>query len=270
MRKSKKYSAKAARTLIFYMILVGIWYLLWYILTQKLKIAENVFVSPYEVVKSLYRFIIKNESGFWLQTAETLTRLFCGYFISLCVGVLLAGILFVGGVFKNDIRSLLSGLQSLPNVCWVPFAIVLCGLDSNAVYFIIVMGSAPSIALCIESALRNIDPMYKRVGKTLGCNRIGMFTRIYLPASLPNMITGLKHAWAFAWRALMAGEMNCLFSVNSKGLGYLMFNLRYSGAIDKVMCIMTVLILIGVFFDKAVFGMFENKIMTSHGIRRDN
>ena len=68
----------------------------------------------------------------------------------------------------------------------------------------------------------------------------------------------------------MAGEMNCLFSVNSKGLGYLMFNLRYSGAIDKVMCIMTVLILIGVFFDKAVFGMLENKIMTSHGIRRDS
>lgn len=270
MKKTKSISIKAARTLLFYILIITLWYLLWYITVKKGGIAQDIFVSPQDVLSSLYKFIFQNENDFWLQMLETLKRLFAGYFVSLCVGLLLSALLFADGIFKNDIRSLLSGLQSLPNICWVPFAIVLCGLDSDAVYFIIVMGSAPSIALCIESALRNIDPMYKKVGKTLGCNRIGMFTRIYIPASLPSMITGLKHAWAFAWRALMAGEMNCLFSVNSKGLGYLMFNLRYSGEIDRVMCIMIVLILIGVFFDKAVFGMLENKIMILHGIRRDN
>lgn len=270
MRALKGIGKRTVRILLFYAIIIFLWYLLWYILVKKVGIAEGIFASPKDVLLSLDRFVLKNESDFWQQILETLKRLFGGYVISLCIGLVLAGVLFVSGMFRADIRSLLSGLQSLPNICWVPFAIVLCGLDSNAVYFIIVMGSAPSIALCVESALRNIDPMYKRVGRTLGCNRIGMFTRIYIPASMPSMITGLKHAWAFAWRALMAGEMNCLFSVNSKGIGYLMFNLRYSGAIDKVMCIMIVLIVIGVFFDKAVFGMIENKIMTLHGIRRDS
>lgn len=270
MKRAKHILHKTSLTLLFYALIIVLWYLLWYIIVKKAGMVQGIFVSPKEVAYSLYKFLIKNESSFWQQLLETISRLFIGYCLSLCTGLLLSVLLFAGGIFRNDIRSLLSGLQSLPNICWVPFAIVLCGLDSNAVYFIIIMGSAPSIALCVESSLKNIDPMYKKVGKTLGCNKIGMFTRIYIPASLPGMITGLKHAWAFAWRALMAGEMNCLFSVNSKGLGYLMFNLRYSGAIDKVMCITIILILIGVFFDKAVFGILENKIMVLHGIRNDN
>ncbi len=270
MEAFKKMTKKIFHTLLFYILVIALWYGLWYILVKKAGVSESIMVSPGDVAESLSKFIFSGENRFWAQMGMTLQRLFLGYFMSMCVGIALAVLMFVCGVFRNDVRAFLSGLQSLPNICWVPFAIVLCGLDSNAVYFVIIIGSAPSIALCIESSLSNIDPVYKRVGKTLGCNRIGMFTRIYLPASLPGMITGLKQAWAFAWRALMAGEMNCLFSVNAGGLGYLMFNLRYSGALDKVICIMIVLIVIGVFFDKAVFGVIENKIMRTHGIRRDN
>ena len=47
-------------------------------------------------------------------------------------------------------------------------------------------------------------------------------------------------------------------------------NYRYSGALDKVICIMLVLVAVGVLFDKAVFGTVENAILTKHGIRRND
>ena len=67
----------------------------------------------------------------------------------------------------------------------------------------------------------------------------------------------------------MACEMNCLFSATSKGLGYLMYNLRYSGEIGMMLCIMIVLILIGVLFEKGIFGMLENRILIKRGIKRE-
>ena len=151
----------------------------------------------------------------------------------------------------------------------MPFAIIVCGLDERAVFFVIILGSAPSIALAIEASIRNVDPIYVKAGRTLGCNKIGMYTRIYIPASMPSIILGLKQGWAFSWRALMAGEMNCLFSSQSKGLGYLMYNLRFSGQIDNMLCIMIVLIIIGMFFEKAVFGKAENMILRKRGLKRD-
>lgn len=271
MNKLGKVGQKAVRVLIFYLGLIGVWYLLWYFLVEKYGVvSSNIFVEPEVVARSLYGFLIKNDNNFWRQMAKTLERLVIGYGVSVAVGVVIAGLIFSLRGFGGELRALLAGLQSLPNMCWVPFAIIICGLDANAVYFVIVIGSAPAIALSVESSLRNISPTYIRVGKTLGCNRVGMLTRIYLPASLPAMVAGLKHAWAFAWRALMAGEMNCLFAVNASGLGYLMFNLRYSGALDKVICIMLVLVAVGVLFDKAVFGTVENAILTKHGIRRND
>lgn len=96
-----------------------------------------------------------------------------------------------------------------------------------------------------------------------------MCTRIYIPASIPSMLAGLRQGWAFSWRALMTGEMNLLFSVSSKGIGYFMYNMRTNAQLDKVICVMIVLILIGVFFEKVVFGITENKVLTKRGIRSE-
>ncbi|MBP3348682.1 MAG: hypothetical protein J6L92_08000, partial [Clostridia bacterium] len=164
MNKLGKVGQKAVRVLIFYLGLIGVWYLLWYFLVEKYGVvSSNIFVEPEVVARSLYGFLIKNDNNFWRQMAKTLERLVIGYGVSVAVGVVLAGLIFSLRSFGGELRALLAGLQSLPNMCWVPFAIIICGLDANAVYFVIVIGSAPAIALSVESSLRNISPTYIRV-----------------------------------------------------------------------------------------------------------
>lgn len=266
----KKYCRKALKALSFYAILIVIWALLQYLLTDVLKwIRDDVFVSPVYVAKMFNQLIFHNANSFWSQVGATLLRLFSGYLMSVVTGILLAAFMIYLRFYRDNIRAFLSGIQSLPNICWVPFAIILGGLNENAIYFVIIMGSAPSIALAIEASIRNVDPIYIKAGRTLGCNRIGMYTRIYIPAAMPNIILGLKQGWAFSWRALMAGEMNCLFSARAHGLGYLMYNLRFSGELDKMLCIMIILIIIGVLFEKLLFGIIENKILKKYGLKQD-
>lgn len=266
----KKYFGKILKALAFYAILIVIWATLQYLLTDVLNwVRDDVFVSPVYVARMFIQLMLYNTNSFWSQTGATLLRLFAGYFMSVITGILLTALMIYLKYFRENIRAFLSGIRSLPNICWVPFAIILGGLNENAIYFVIIMGSAPAIALAIEASLRGVDPIYIKAGRTLGCNKIGMYTRIYIPAAMPNIILGLKQGWAFSWRALMAGEMNCLFSARSLGLGYLMYNLRFGGELDKMLCIMIILVIIGVIFEKLLFGTIENKILKKYGLKQD-
>ena len=49
--------------------------------------------------------------------------------------------------------------------------------------------------------------LYQRVAKTLGSSGFHFIRTVILPASVPQVISGLRIAWAFSWRALMAGEL---------------------------------------------------------------
>ncbi len=266
----KKSFRKILKALLFYAIIIAAWAVLQYLFTEVLKWANpDIFVSPLFVARMFNKLIFLNANSFWSQAGATMFRLFAGYLMSVAVGILLAALMIYVRYFRENIRAFLSGIQSLPNICWVPFAVILGGLNEKAVYFVIIMGSAPSVALAIEASIRNVNPIYVKAGRTLGCNKIGMYTRVYIPAAMPNIILGLKQGWAFSWRALMAGEMNCLFSAKSLGLGYLMYNLRFSGELDKMLCIMIILVIIGVLFEKVIFGTIENKILRKHGIKHD-
>lgn len=267
MKKTKS----ILKTLLFYIIVILVWYGAWFFLVKQFGVVNgDLFVSPIAVFTSFYEFFFLNANSFWANIAMSLSRLFLGYLLSIGMGIVLAVVMLRSKIFRDELRAFLSGIQSLPNICWVPFAIILCGIDESSVYFVMAFGASASIALAIESSIRNVEPMYIKAGRTLCCNKIGMVTRIILPASFPGILSGLRQGWAFSWRALMAGEMNCLFSAEAYGIGYLMYNLRFNGCLDKVLCIMIILVIIGVFFEKTVFGTIENKILTKRGIRREN
>ncbi len=261
---------KIGMTLLFFSIIIAVWYLIWFIFGTDAEGNERLtIVSPEDVFKSFYMFFIKNENNFWIHMLETFKRLFIGYAISIGIAIILALLMRSLTIFSNELKAILSGLQSLPNICWVPFAIILCGLDESAVYFIIIMGSAPAIALAIRSSFMNIDPLYTRVGKTLGCNGIGMMLRIYIPAALPSLIVALKQGWAFSWRALMAGEMNCLFAIPPRGLGHLLDTMRSASSLANLFCITVVIIIIGMLFEKVFFSIAEDKILAKRGLSRE-
>jgi NitT/TauT family transport system permease protein len=45
------------------------------------------------------------------------------------------------------------------------------------------------------------------VGRNLGLRRWPLAWAIYIPAALPAILTGLKIAWAFGWRTLIAAGL---------------------------------------------------------------
>ena len=124
---------------------------------------------------------------------------------------------------RAGVGSLLAGLQSLPSVVWVPFAVLFLG--DFAVYFVVIMGAFPSIAMGLMSSYDNVPPLTFSLARSMGARGPQYYRHFIFSATLPGYVAGMKQAWAFSWRSLMAAEL-IIGSTASTGLGQILDNGR--------------------------------------------
>jgi NitT/TauT family transport system permease protein len=220
------------------------------------------FPSPVSVIKTLYGLIADNTLG--IAILASLKRIIAGYFISLVMGIALGLIIVSFKYLDENLSPLILGLQTLPSICWLPFAILWYGLGESAIIFVIAVGSTFAVAMAIESGIKNVNPLYIRAAKTMGASGFKIYRNVIIPASLPGFISGMKQGWSFAWRALMAGEMLSA----TKGLGQVLMVGRDLADISQVMAVMVVIIVLGLAVDKLIFGRIESDIRHRWGLDR--
>ncbi|AKN34157.1 sulfate ABC transporter permease [Clostridium carboxidivorans P7] len=245
----------------FYILLIMIWELVYKIGVDVLSIWKPyTFPSPVDVIKSLYFLSIDNT--LLIAVGASMERLMIGYLLSVIIGIPL-GILIVRYKYVGEnIKSIILGLQTLPSICWLPFAILWYGLSEKTIIFVIAMGSIFAISIATEGAINNVYPLYIKAAKTMGAKGFKLYLNVVMPASLPSIIAGLKQGWSFAWRALMAGEM----LVATKGLGQVLMIGRDLADISQVLAVMIVIIAIGLLLDNVVFGRIEASIRQKWGL----
>jgi NitT/TauT family transport system permease protein len=218
-----------------------------------------VLPGPAEVVRALARSIGDGELE--RAVATSLYRLFLGYALSAAAGITLGVLLARQGWLRVAVGPLVVGLQALPSICWLPLALLWFGLSERAILFVVVMGSQLSITIATEGAVRAVPPLYIRAARTMGSRRLRLYTRVILPAALPGIVTGLKLGWTFAWRSLMAGEL--LFVAG--GLGQMLTLGRELGDMARVMAVMVVIVVLGLGFERLLFGAVERRLRERWG-----
>jgi NitT/TauT family transport system permease protein len=199
-----------------------------------------------------------------VAVGASMKRLLLGYGFSIVVGVPL-GLLF-GRVrwFDETLGSLALGLQALPSICWLPLAILWFGLNELSMIFVVIMGSLMAITLSVRDGVKMIPHLFLKASRVLGATNWKMYLYVILPASLPAILTGAKVGWSFAWRSLMAAE---LLYVNV-GLGSNLMMGRELHDMGQVVATMLVIVSIGLFMDRCVFGLLERCIHTRWGHTR--
>lgn len=246
-----------------YFILISIWQALYIVNVDVLRIWKPYnFPSPLEVAKSFYQLAI--DKTILTALVASMKRMFIGYSISLVIGILLGFLLSHFKFIGESFNGLILGLQTLPSICWIPFAILWFGLNESTILFVIAIGSIFSIAMATEIGIRNINPIYLKAGKNMGARGAKLYFNVIIPASLPSIISGMKQGWSFSWRGLMAGEM----LASSKGLGQVLMLGREIADINQVTMVMVIIVIIGLTIDKLVFGNIENKIREVWGLKQ--
>ena len=93
---------------------------------------------------------------------NSLLRGAIGYILSLMIGGVIGVFMNHFSFLHKNLRPLIMGIQTLPSICWVPFSILWFGLTQTAIIFVVIMGSAFSMAIAVDNAILNVPPIYKK------------------------------------------------------------------------------------------------------------
>src|SRR3989337_3586369 len=200
------------KRVIFFILLIGFWELLF-----RCGICpEYILPSTVSVYKTLIRGF--QDHSFLIGIAISMKRIDIGYSMSIGVGVFLGLLIGRFRIFEETLGSLISGLQTLPTICWLPLSLLWFGLNDWSIMFLVIMGAVLSITIATDAGVKSVPLLYMRAAKTMGARGWKLYLEVIIPAALPYIITGMKQGWSFAWRSLMAGEL----LIVCFGLGHLM------------------------------------------------
>jgi NitT/TauT family transport system permease protein len=200
----------------------------------------------------------------WQAISNTLQSAVIGFAVAIVIGVIVGALVSRIYVLRAAVGSLITGLQTMPSIAWVPFAAMLFANSNSAILFLIILGAAPSIANGLITGVDYTSPLLLKAGHMMGLRRLSLWRYLILPASLPVFVAGLKQGWAFGWRSLMAGELIVLV-FNHPTLGTLLNNDQSQSDLQGATTIMIVIFIIGIFVD-SLFGAADTSIRKRWGL----
>ena len=195
--------------------------------------------------------------------AKTLIRLAFSFAVAIVVGTAIGVGLALNDFARRSVRPLIVALQIAPPIAWLPLAVVWFGLSERAVVFVAFVGAFPSVTLATLSAFRQVPPLWRRAGRTLGARGWELYRSVIFPAALPGYVAGLQQAWGFAWKSLMAGEL-IVTGVRATGLGHLLAENQRD--VPALLAAVAVIVAIGTAVDYLVFNQLDRRIRARRGL----
>ncbi|MED1467463.1 ABC transporter permease [Bacillus salipaludis] len=251
---------QSIKRIIFFALLIVIWQAA-VIITG---VSAAVMPAPTDVLHALAKGFA--DKTLLYDILASFRRLAIGLSIAIILGIFLGILLAKNKTADETLGTLILALQSVPSIVWLPIAIMWFGLNETSVIFIVILGATLVMTINMRIGIKNVSPLYIRAAQTMGSGGLDLFTSVIFPASVPYAVTGARLGWAFAWRALMAGEILS----TGPGLGYTLKYASDFGNMSMVIGIMIIIGIIGTIVDIVFFQRIEKNVIRRWGLETAN
>ena len=101
-----------------------------------------------------------------------------------------------------------------------------------------------------------------RAARTMGARGPKIFWHVVVPSAVPRIVDGLRLAWAFGWRALMAGE---LMIDSLQGMGEVLSRVAKQRDLHQILAFMVIIAVMSLAVDHLLFRRLEQLVKTRWG-----
>jgi len=219
-------------------VVVGIW---WAVVVAT---RSAIFPTPWAVVAGTLE--LARDGTLWEHIGASLMRVGAGFGLAVALAIPLG--LWMGwvhGAFVT-LNPLFQILRPISPIAWIPIAILWFGVGNASPIFLIFIASVFPMIVQTTVGVHTIEKRFLRAAENFGVSRTKLFLKVVFPATLPQIIVGMRIGLGVAWLVVVAAEMIALRS----GLGYLIIDSRNAGnRYDLVIAGMIIIGLIGLMLD---------------------
>jgi len=215
-------------------ILLFLILLIWEILY--LLVGDVALRSPVATGKNLGAML--GDARFLPHVRETLLAFVQGFAIAVVVGLLI-GVPLGAARFAGEVAEpILVALYSIPKVTLYPVILLIFGIGMPAkVAFGAIHGIVP-ISIFAMNAVRNVNPTHLRTARVMRLSTSGFALKILIPATLPEIVTGIRVGFSLALIGTLLGEM---FG-SQRGLGHLLMQAMSLHNIERILALTLLLV----------------------------
>lgn len=228
-------------------ILIVVWEIVAeYVYPRFVSTSRNIFPPPSAIVVTAWELI---QSGELIRhAAYSLGRVFVGFGLACAVGIPLGLSMGAWPSWRRQMSVVIEVLRPIPPFAWIPLGLLWFGVGDTQSVFVIFIASIFPVILNTVFGIDAVEPVLRRSAMSLGANKWRLFTKVILPAALPQIVVGIRIGLSFAWMVLVASEL----IGSSSGLGFLILDSRNLGLPSLAFMGMLVIGLIGFLLDVAI------------------
>lgn len=195
----------------------------WEILSQVKFFPPNLLPAPSAVLETIGELTVSGE--LFQHIGITLYRVALGFLIGSGVATILGAMTGYSRSAHQFLDPLLQSLRNIPSLAWVPLFILWMGIQETSKIALIAVGVFFPVYLNLMSGVRDVDRKLVEVGKVYRLNSFQLIRRVFLPATLPSYVVGLRSGLGLGWMFVVAAEIMGA----SKGLGFLLVDGQTTG-----------------------------------------
>lgn len=189
-------------------------FFVWWLCTDCLGLVKPLW---FPTIGSVFNAIGILKIQLLYHALATLMRVVVSWLLGSLIGVSIGLIIFNSKLMHSILNPVIEILRPIPAVCLIPLVIVWMGIEDSGK--ILITGLACMMIMIVNSfvACGNVAPVYVQAAESMGATRKKIFLHIYLPAIIPEIISGARIGIATACGTVVA----CEYMGATYGIGYL-------------------------------------------------
>ncbi|HET6182275.1 MAG TPA: ABC transporter permease subunit [Acetobacteraceae bacterium] len=216
-------------------------------------------VPPSVMVRELWALLRAGTLG--PDLARTATAVGGAFAASVVLGIALGASAHARPALRRAIGPVLASWYSVPSFIFYPLLVALLGLSAAPLIVIGTIAGTPAMMIGTIAGLDRIPRVLLRVARVHRLSRPATFRHVTLPALAPNLFTGVKLAFAYAFISVIAGE----FILAGGGLGY-SISYAYENFETRRMYALMLLVLLVAAGVNGVLSWWEGRILRRRGL----
>jgi sulfonate transport system permease protein len=219
---------------------------IWEIASKAGWVAPNLLPAPSTVLGTIND--LGKSGDLWKHIGITVYRVAVGFVIGVGVATVLGAVTGYSKIIHDLIDPLLQSLRSIPSLAWVPLFLLWMGIQETPRIALIAVGVFFPVYLSLMSGIRSVDRKLVEVGKIYRLTGLQLIQRVFLPATIPDYIVGLRSGLGLGWMFVVAAELTGA----SQGLGYLLVDGQTTGRPELTIASIFLFALLGKISDSAI------------------